>query len=64
MDWLETFVAEYGAWLGVATFFIAAFERLARITPTKTDDAIVGVFHKIFSVLGVNVPDNPGKAGQ
>ena len=62
MDWTETFVAEYGVWLGAAAFFIAGFERLARLTPSKTDDAIVSVFHKIFSVLGVHVPDNPGKA--
>lgn len=62
MDWIETFVADYGVWLGAAAFFIAGFERLARITPSKTDDAVVGVFYKIFSVLGVHVPDNPGKA--
>ncbi len=43
---------------------IAGFERLARLTPSKTDDAIVSVFYKIFSVLGVNVPDNPGKADE
>ncbi len=43
---------------------IAGFECLARLTPSKTDDAIVSVFYKIFSVLGVNVPDNPGKADE
>ncbi len=64
MDWTATFVAEYGVWLGAAAFFIVGFERLARLTPSKTDDAIVSVFYKIFSVLGVHVPDNPGKADE
>ncbi len=64
MNWIETFVSDYGVWLGAAAFFLAGFERLARITPTRTDDAIVGVLYKLFSVLGVNVPDNEGKAGE
>ncbi|MFQ5783625.1 MAG: hypothetical protein ACE5H8_02225 [Alphaproteobacteria bacterium] len=62
MDWIESFINEYGVWLGAAAFFVAGFERIARITPTTTDDAVVGVLYRIFSVLGVKVPDNPGKA--
>lgn len=47
-------------WLGVAAFFLAAFERLARLTPTRKDDQAVSWLYRLFAFLGVKVPDIEG----
>lgn len=46
---------------GVAVAFVLAFEKLAKLTPTETDNKILGWLYKLFSVLGIKVKDNPGK---
>lgn len=50
-----------GEILGVISAFIIAFDRLAKLTPTKADNKAVEAAQKIFSVLGAVVKDNPGK---
>ena len=42
---------------GVAAAFILFFDRLAKLTPSNTDNMIVEFFNKLFSILGVKVPD-------
>ena len=58
---MDSFVANFGAYLGVVSAFILAFKALARITPTKSDDKIVEYLQTIFGVLGLEFPDNTGK---
>lgn len=40
---------------------IFAFDRVARLTPTKTDDKVVATLYRLASILSIRVPDNPGK---
>jgi hypothetical protein len=49
--------ANWEAILGVAAAFILFFDRLAKITPSETDNKIVAFLQKVFSVLGAKVPD-------
>ncbi len=43
-----------------AVAFVVAFEKLAKLTPTETDNKIVGWAYKLFSILGIAVKDNQG----
>ena len=61
MESINSIISDYGAYVGVAAAFVLAFDRLAKLTPTKTDDKIVSYAYKLFSVLGMRVKDNPGK---
>ena len=49
--------ANWEAILGVAAAFILFFDRLAKLTPSDSDNKIVALLQKIFAVLGVKVPD-------
>lgn len=49
--------ANWEAILGVAAAFILFFDRLAKLTPSESDNKIVEFLYKIFAVLGVKVPD-------
>jgi len=42
---------------GVAAAFILFFDRLAKLTPSDSDNKIVAFIQKVFAVLGVKVPD-------
>jgi hypothetical protein len=42
---------------GVASLFIIAFERVARLTPTTADDKVVQFVRKAAKVLSIDVPD-------
>ena len=42
---------------GAAALFILAFERVARLTPTESDDKIVQALRKVAKVLSIDVPD-------
>lgn len=46
---------------GVLAAFVLLFDRIAKMTPTKTDDKVLTWLYKIASVLGLNVSDNKGK---
>lgn len=43
--------------MAIASIWILAFDRLAKLTPTTKDDSILNWIYKIFAVLGVKVPD-------
>lgn len=58
MSSIINYVAEHwGAYMGAAALFVLFFDRLAKLTPTESDDKIVAFFYKLFAVLGVKVPD-------
>ena len=57
---MEDFISNYGAWFGAASAFVLLFDRVAKMTPTKTDDKIVAILYKVFAVLGMKVKDNEG----
>lgn len=44
-------------YLGAAAFGLIFFEKLAKLTPNTTDNKWVDYARKIFSILGVKVPD-------
>jgi hypothetical protein len=46
---------------GVLAAVVLLAERVARLTPTKTDNRILRRIKKAADVIGINVPDNPGK---
>ena len=58
---MDSFITNFGAYFGVIAAFILAFKALARITPTKSDDKIIEYLQTIFTVLGLEFPDNGGK---
>ena len=49
---------------GVIALVILLAERIARLTPTETDDGIVKRLRAIARVLSIDVRDNPGKGGR
>lgn len=52
---------DWTAYVAVVLAFIVAFEKLALLTPTESDNKIVGYAYKLFAVLGLKIPDNKGK---
>jgi hypothetical protein len=61
MEWITANWAEIGVVLG---FIIAAANVIARITPTETDNKVLAAIGKLASVVGIKVPDNPGKPNE
>jgi hypothetical protein len=55
MEWFSA--ANWGDILGATAAFMLFFDRLAKLTPTDSDNAIVATLYKVFAVLGVKVPD-------
>ncbi|WP_156434079.1 hypothetical protein [Bradyrhizobium retamae] len=55
MSWFST--ANWAEIMGAAAAFMLFFDRLAKLTPTESDNAIVAMLQKVFAVLGVKVPD-------
>jgi len=43
---------------GVVVAAVLVFEKIAKLTPTNSDNKIVAMLYKIFAVLGLKVPDN------
>ena len=54
MEWLTN---NYSEIAGVAAAFVLFFDRLAKLTPTESDNKIVALAHKVFAILGLKVPD-------
>jgi hypothetical protein len=46
---------------GVLAAVVLLAERVARLTPTETDNKILRRVKRLADVIGINVPDNPGK---
>lgn len=55
VSWFTT--ANWAEILGAAAAFMLFFDRLAKLTPTDSDNAIVATLYKVFAVLGLKVPD-------
>ena len=55
LNWFST--ANWAEILGATAAFVLGFDRLAKLTPTESDNAIVAVLYKVFAILGVKVPD-------
>ena len=58
---MEQFLIDYAPYIAAVTALVVFAEKIAKITPTKTDDKIVGYVYKLFAVLGLKLDDNPGK---
>lgn len=58
MEWITANWVEIGV---IAGFIMAAANVIAKLTPTQTDDKVLALIGKVFSVIGLKVPDNPGK---
>jgi hypothetical protein len=52
-NWMEISV--------IAGIVIVLASRVAKLTPTQTDDKVVAALRKLALVLSIDVPDNPGK---
>ena len=58
---MEDLVTNWEVWAGVIAAAVILFERIAKITPTETDNKVLKTIYKITSILGINVKDNKGK---
>lgn len=54
---MELFTSHWNEIAGVVAAFILFFDRLSKLTPTNSDNKILNVFYRIFTILGVRVPD-------
>lgn len=57
---LEYIIANWEEVFGVVALFVLAFDRLAKLTPTRKDDRVVSNIYRLFAVLGLKVKDNEG----
>lgn len=57
VGWFGWLTANFGAAMGALAFLVLFFDRLAKLTPTESDNKIVAIAYKLFAVLGVKVPD-------
>lgn len=58
---MEDILVQYAPWIAAATAAVVFAEKIARITPTETDNKVIAWVYKIFAVIGIKVEDNPGK---
>ena len=42
---------------GIFAAFVLVFDRIAKLTPTESDNKIVTLLYKVFAILGLKVPD-------
>lgn len=54
-SWFAT--ADWAQIMGVVAALVLMFDRLAKITPTESDNKLVAAAYKVFAVLGLKVPD-------
>lgn len=60
-DMLNNLIAAAGGIAGIVAFVMLAADKIAKITPTKTDDKALQWVRKIARAIAVDVKDNPGK---
>lgn len=53
----EWFTTNYGEIAGTIAAFVLFFDRLAKLTPTESDNKLLTTMYRIFAVLGLKVPD-------
>ncbi len=58
---MEDLINNWEVWAGIIAAAVILFERIAKITPTETDNKVLKTIYKVASVLGINVKDNEGK---
>jgi len=54
LEFIQTHTSELA---GIAAAIILAAERIARLTPTNSDNKVVQVIRKIANAIGLNFPD-------
>ena len=54
---MESLILQYGEYIAVATALVLLFDRIAKLTPTESDNKIVAYAYKIFAIIGLKVPD-------
>lgn len=57
MDLLTLLATNFGPYAGIAALTITLANRIAKLTPTDTDNKIVNTIGKIFAIIGIKVPD-------
>jgi hypothetical protein len=63
MDAILGFLTVSNPWVGAVTSIVAASTAVTAITPTKSDDKIIGFALKILNFLAGNVLKNTNKDG-
>jgi len=63
MDAILGFLTVSNPWVGAVTGIIAASTAVTAITPTKSDDRIIGFLLKVLNFLAGNVLKNTNKDG-
>ena len=58
---MEDLINDWPKWAGLIAAAILLFDRIAKVTPTETDNRFLKTIHRIASVLGIKVKDNEGK---
>jgi hypothetical protein len=58
---LDAIIENWPQIAGVLAAVVLLAERVARLTPTETDNRILRKVKQLADVVGINVPDNPGK---
>lgn len=54
---MEWFISNYGDAAGALAALVLFFDRLAKLTPTDSDNKVVTMAYRIFAVLGLKFPD-------
>ena len=57
MDWL---IENWASVAGIAAAVVLVFDRLAKLTPTNSDNAWVERLQRLFALIGLKVSDNEG----
>lgn len=55
MTWASS--ASWSEIAGVVALWVLAFDRLAKLTPTDSDDKVVAFLYKVLATLAIKVPD-------
>jgi hypothetical protein len=58
---LDAVIENWPQIAGVLAAVVLLAERVARLTPTETDNRVLRKVKQLADVVGINVPDNPGK---
>lgn len=58
---MESFITDYADYIACGVAFVLFFDRIAKLTPTESDNKIVEYAYKVFAILGLKVKDNTGK---
>ena len=57
MEYITLLQTNWQEYAGALVLFVLLFDRIAKLTPTDSDNKIVAMAYKLFAVLGLKVPD-------